>query len=73
MVYSIEEAKLAELNDRQKDILKYLFKHGRISSLECTKKFKVTRDTANRDFRKLIKLGLLQQKGTGRGTYYILE
>jgi len=73
VIYSVEEAKLAELNDRQKGILQYLLEHGRITSLECTKKFRVTRDTANRDFKKLIKLGLLQQKGTGRGTYYILK
>lgn len=73
IVYSIEEVKLAELNDRQKGILKHLLEHGRITSLECTEKFKITRDTANRDFKKLMKLRLIEQKGTGRGTYYILK
>lgn len=73
IIYAIEPSKLASLNDRQKGILKYLLKHGRIASEECTKYFNITRDTANRDFRKLIKEGLLEKRGIGRATYYVLK
>lgn len=42
-------------------------------SSDQKEKFKITRDTANRDFNKLMKLRLIEQKGTGRGTYYIFK
>jgi ATP-dependent DNA helicase RecG len=73
VVYAIEPAKLPLLNDRQKGILKYLLEHGRIASEECTKHFSITRDTANRDFKKLIKEGLIEKRGRGRATYYVLK
>jgi len=73
VVYATEPAKLTLLNDRQKGVLKYLFEHGRIASEECTKYFNITRDTANRDFKKLIKEGLIEKRGKGRATYYMLK
>jgi ATP-dependent DNA helicase RecG len=73
IVYAIEPAKLTLLNERQKGILKYLLEHGKIASEECTKYFNITRDTANRDFKKLIKEGLLERRGRGRATYYVLK
>ena len=48
------------------------FLSGRITSEETIKKFNVTRETASQDFRKLLKLGLIERKGSGRATYYIL-
>lgn len=73
VVYAIEPAILTLLNDRQKGILRYLLEHGRIASEECTKYFNITRDTANRDFKKLIKEGLIEKRGSGRATYYVLK
>jgi ATP-dependent DNA helicase RecG len=73
VIYAIEPAKLALINDRQKEIMKLLLKLGRISSAECTSHFKITRDTANRDFRRLIELELIELKGKGRATYYVLK
>ena len=73
VIYAIEPSKLVLLNDRQKDILKYLLEHERIASGECTKYFNITRDTANRDFKKLIKEGFIKKRGTGRATHYVLK
>jgi predicted HTH transcriptional regulator len=73
VVYSIEESKRIHLNKRQESILQYLLEHARITSMDCTELFNVTRDTTNRDFKKLIENNLIEQKGTGRGTYYVLK
>ena len=73
IIYRIEPSKLTLLNERQKGILKYLLEHGRITSEECTKCFKITRDTANRDFKKLIEVGLIEKRGIGRATHYVLK
>jgi len=72
-VYAIELAKLTLLNDRQKDILKYLLEHGRIASEKCTRYFNITRDTANKDFKRLIREGIIEKKGIGRATHYVLK
>ena len=73
IIYTIEPYRLTLLNERQKGILKYLLEHGRIVSEECTKCFNITRDTANRDFKKLIKEDLIEKRGVGRATHYVLK
>ncbi|GAI99429.1 unnamed protein product, partial [marine sediment metagenome] len=73
IVHAIEPAKLALLNERQKGILKYLLEYGRIASEECTRHFNIARDTANRDFRRLIEKGLIEKRGIGRATHYVLK
>lgn len=73
VVYEITPSKLASLSNRQKAILKYLLEHGRIASEECKKYFNITRDTANRDFKKLIEKSLIEKRGVGRATHYVLK
>jgi len=73
VVFEIPSDKLSQLTTRQKDILQYILKHARITSEECTREFGITRDTANRDFKKLIELKLIEQKGSGRATHYVLK
>lgn len=73
IIYAIEPSKLTSLNYRQKGIIKYLLEHRRIASEECTKHFNITRDTANRDFKKLIEEGLIGKRGIGRSTHYVLK
>lgn len=70
--YRIRPEQSAQLNDRQLEILNVIWERKRITSEDCTKMFKITRDTANRDFRKLLELELIKRKGRGRATYYIL-
>jgi len=62
----------AKLNDRQKKMVKLLVQGERLTSRRCEAEFKVTRDTAARDFRLLRELGLAKQEGKGRSTRYIL-
>jgi len=63
----------AQLNSRQLEILTLIEQRGKIASAECARRFKITRDTANRDFRKLMELGLIVKRGSGRGTHYVLR
>lgn len=64
---------LAQLHQRQQKILDLIGQRRRTSSEECRKEFAVTRETVNQDFRKLIDLGLIERRGTGRSTYYVLR
>jgi predicted HTH transcriptional regulator len=73
VVFEIPADRLSQLTTRQKDILKYILDHARITSEECTKSFGITRDTANRDFKTLMNINLIEQKGTGRATHYVLK
>jgi predicted HTH transcriptional regulator len=73
VVFEIPSDKLSQLIKRQKDILKYILDHARINSEECTREFAITRDTANRDFKRLMDLDLIEQRGPGRATHYILK
>ncbi len=73
IIFEISLDKLSRLTTRQKDILQYILQRARITSEECTKEFGITRDTANRDFKKLMDLELIEQKGSGRATHYILK
>lgn len=72
-IFRIPDEKISQLTTRQRDILKYVLEHARITSGECTKAFGITRDTANRDFKRLMDLALIEQKGLGRATHYILK
>jgi len=61
-----------QLTSRQIDIINLAFEQKKVTSQEIRNKFKITRETANQDFTKLLGLGLLVRKGTGRATYYVL-
>ena len=60
------------LEPHHKQILDYITEHGSITQREYGSI--TTRSLAARklDFEKLLDLGLIESKGTGRGTYYIL-
>jgi predicted HTH transcriptional regulator len=59
-----------QLNDRQIAILEQVAKAGRISTSWVVKELAVVKDTARRDFAQLVKLGLLDRSGRGRGVHY---
>ncbi len=63
----------AQLNKRQKKMLLLLAEGEELTSRRCEAEFSVTRDTANRDFSLLIKLGLAKKEGQGRSTRYVFE
>ncbi len=63
----------ARLNDRQKRIVKHVLETGSVTSGWCLKEFGVVYNTAYRDLDTLVRLGLLMQEGSGRGTRYSLQ
>jgi len=66
---SVEE----QLSERQKKMAALMVKGEELTSQKCEKLFAVTRDTANRDFVRLIELGIAEKKGAGRATRYVLR
>jgi predicted HTH transcriptional regulator len=61
-----------QLTSRQIEIISVAWERKKVTSKEIRDKFKITRETANQDFTKLLELGLVVRKGTGRATYYVL-
>ena len=68
-----EEAKVLELSERQRKIVEYLKEHGRITRSICMKILDVSKDTAVRELSCLKSKGIVEQKGVGRGIYYVLK
>ncbi len=60
------------LNERQKQIIKFLTENPKITSLEYCNKFNITKRTANRDLKQLIELKTIVAKDDGKNTYYQL-
>ena len=61
-----------QLNERQKAMVAILVRGEMLTSRRCEEEFGITRDTANRDFMLLTKLGVARKEGKGRATHYIL-
>jgi len=61
------------LKSYHKQILNYIEEKGYITDKEYSKITKRAKPTRNLDFRKLIKLGLIEKKGKGKATYYQLN
>ncbi len=57
----VEKAKRFNLNDRQQEILLYLLEEKRTSVEDIRQKFGLVRRTIQRDFSKLIDLGLVRE------------
>ena len=61
------------LSPRESKIIEYIDDHKEIKSKDIQKIFGVTRDTANRWLRKLIRLKIVEKQGIGKATYYTLK
>jgi Fic family protein len=62
----------AILRERQVRALKHMLENGAIRSGEYQKLAGIVPDTARRDFDGLMAQGLIEVRGVGRGTYYVL-
>ncbi|MHB9023052.1 MAG: ATP-binding protein [Armatimonadota bacterium] len=62
----------AQFNERQREMVKRLLHGEALTSRQCAALFSVTRDTVNRDFDVLIKVGIARKEGQGRATNYVL-
>lgn len=63
----------SELKPYHLKILEFIQKKGFISDSDYTKQTSRAKATRALDFQKLIELGLLERRGKGRATYYILK
>ncbi len=61
-----------DLNPREVKIIEYLNNNPRITRKEYTKMMGVSFMTSYRDLQELLDKEYIQQKGQGRGTYYII-
>ena len=68
-----EKEQKIPLNERQKIIIDYIKKNGRITTSECAGLLKISTDTALRELSQLMSLDLIERKGVGRGIYYIVK
>lgn len=63
---------LAQLEERQKTVVEMVRAHGRITRSDCMKKFGVSPRTATRNLNTLVELGIMEKKGPGPKTHYVL-
>ncbi|MFH1347772.1 MAG: Fic family protein [Candidatus Margulisiibacteriota bacterium] len=59
-----------ELKDYHQLMLDHIKEHGYITDKEYSKLTRRAKATRNKDFNKLISLGLIKKKGKGKATYY---
>jgi len=72
-IYTEENLRKMQLNERQIKGIMYVKEKGRITNMEYQELVKVSRQTASRDLSDLTCLNLLLRHGkTGRETYYTL-
>lgn len=60
------------LTERQMKIVEILVQNGRIAIGQIANEFKVSRQMALKEMKKLTNLGVVKLKGRGRGAYYVL-
>jgi ATP-dependent DNA helicase RecG len=80
MVVILRKSKLTEeflkrldLSERDKKVIDYVKKNGKITTSECAKLLKLSTDTALRELIKLKSMGVISKKGVGRTTFYVIR
>lgn len=63
----------AQLNDRQRKIVRHVLEEGTVVRRWCVEAFGVANDTAGRDLKGLVDLGVLDTMGSGRSTRYVIS
>ena len=61
-----------ELSDKEKEIFSFIIQNKKITSTDLQKLLGISREMANRYFKKLIDKKLIIRKGIGKSTYYTL-
>jgi ATP-dependent DNA helicase RecG len=62
-----------ELNNRQINAIKYVFEHDSITNEKYQKINNVKRTTSKLELKELVDKGLLEVRGRGKGTRYVLS
>ena len=68
-----EKKSMPILNERQNKITKYINEKRMITTKECADLLDVSTDTALRELSKLTNIGLIDKKGIGKATYYVIK
>ena len=63
----------AQLNDRQRQMARWLAEGQELTSRQCEAAFGVTRPITTKDFNKLVDLGIAEKIGSGRSTRYRIK
>lgn len=61
------------LTERQMKIVEHIQRNGRITSGEIQKMFKISRQAAHKEMKKLIGIDIIEAKGSGKAIYYIIK
>ena len=61
------------LTEKQTKIIEHLISNDRIISSDIQNMFKISRQSAHKEIKKLIDLNIVDKKGTGKATYYIIK
>jgi len=73
-IFTEDVLKRMDLNERQKQAIKYIKEHGQINNAIYQKISGAIRRTVTRDLTQLVSSGILQKRGiTGKGTTYVLK
>jgi ATP-dependent DNA helicase RecG len=67
------EEKRDNLTKRQREIIEYIQKNGRITKKECANLFNISDDTSLRELSTLKMLCLIDRKGVSTSTYYVIK
>jgi len=78
IVVILRKSKLTEevveaLNEKQKEIIKYIQKFGKINRSKVMEILQISKDTAYRELSDLVNKGFLKRKGIGKNVYYTLS
>ena len=61
------------LTERQMKIVEFIQRNGQISSGDIQRIFKISRQAAYEEIKKLIELDIIEKKGSGKAIYYVLK
>jgi Fic family protein len=61
------------LTERQMQIVEFITTTGKITSGDIQKMFGISRPAAYKEITKLIELDIIEQRGSGRSTYYVMK
>ncbi|BBM85339.1 ORF6N domain-containing protein [Candidatus Uabimicrobium amorphum] len=62
-----------DLTDREKQVVCYVEKHGRITNKNYRELFDIPRRTALRDLNSLVNKGVFVKEGKGRSVHYVMS
>lgn len=62
----------ATLDKQQRSLVNFVIRAGRVTATECAEEFGIHRKTASQRLKGLEDLGLIEKRGRGRSTHYVL-